>query len=104
MAQRQYFARIDDAGNDNGEWMIAGVDLFNDPTNDPAVTGVYTRDGYWVTTEKDIARIWARQYSFYPPHTLAVRLARAEYVAQQEFASRDHDQWVKGMRSLLGTA
>jgi hypothetical protein len=101
MGDRTYYARIHD-GNDNGEWMIGGVDLFDDPANDPKESGYYTRPGYWVTTELEVALRWAAQYSFYPPDTLAVRLEVADYIEQQAMLTDLHEQWVKGMRSLLG--
>jgi hypothetical protein len=104
MSQRQYFARIDDLERDDGEWMIAGVDLFVDPTNDPAVTKWHTRDGFWVTTDKEVARVWARQYGIGPNETRAVRLKRAPYMAQQAYATADALAWRAGIRALLAPA
>lgn len=94
MAQRMYFARIDGAGSDTGEWMIAGTDIPAHPT-DPK------QDGYRVTTDKEVAKVWARQYSFGPVATKAVRLTRDLYIKQQEFARRDAVEWRAGIRALL---
>jgi hypothetical protein len=94
MAQRMYFARVDADGNDTNEWMLAGTDIGPHET-DPK------QDGYRVTTDKETARIWARQYSFRPTDTASVRLVRDDYVKQQEFARADAQAWRANLRSLL---
>jgi hypothetical protein len=103
MGHRQYYARVDN-GQDSGEWMIGGVDLFDDPTNDPGASGYYTRPGYWVTEDLDVALRWAHQYSYYPPETRAVRLERDDYIAQQAMLRDAHEQWKKGVYALHHTA
>lgn len=92
MAQRMYFARVDSTGNDNGEWMLAGVDM---PKLDDK------QDGYMVTTDKEVAKVWARQYSFRPTDTASVRLERDNYIKQQEFARADAQAWRENLRSIL---
>lgn len=100
MGHRQYYARVDN-GKDSGEWMLGGVDLFNDPDNDPKESGYYTRDGYWVTEDIDVAIQWAYQWGYYPPETRAVRLERDDYIAQQAMLADAHRQWVKGMQKAF---
>ncbi len=100
MSDRTYYSRVHN-GNDNGEWMIGGVDLFDDPDNNPEESGYYTRAGYWVTTDLGVALSWARQYSFYPPDTLAVRLEVEDYIEQQAVLTDLHEQWIKGMRAAF---
>lgn len=96
----QYYARVDN-GQDSGEWMIGGVELFDDPSNDPGVTGYHTRDGFWVTEELDVALTWARQYSYYPPETRAVRLERDDYIEQQRVLRDLHEKWRAGQAELI---
>lgn len=103
VGDRMFYARVDN-GQDSGEWMIGGVDLFDDPENVPAESGYYTRPGYWVTEDIDVAIRWGRQWSFFPPDTLACRLERADYIEQQAMLRDAHEQWVKGMRELVGGA
>lgn len=94
MAQRMYFARVTEQGADDNEWMIAGPDIPPHPT-DP------NQDGYRVTTDKETAKVWARQYSFGPVGTKSVQLTRALYIDQQKFARKDAAEWRAGIRALL---
>ena len=94
MAQRMYFARVTADGVDDGEWMLAGSDIPPHPT-DPK------QDGYRVTTDKETARLWARQYSFNPKDTASVQLTRDLYIKQQEFARLDAAEWRNGIKALL---
>lgn len=106
MGDRQYYARVDPKPGggvqDTDEWMIGGVDLFDDPDNDPEVSGYYTRNGYWVTTDIEVAIQWARQWGIYPPDTLAVQLLRDDYINQQAMLEDAHFQWVEGMKRTFG--
>ncbi|WP_350347269.1 hypothetical protein ABIQ69_11570 [Agromyces sp. G08B096] len=110
MAGRMYFARVRKEGEslvDDGEWMIAGVDIPPHPLGSTAPDAtpeqrLYAlQDGYRVTTDKVQALIWARQYSFSPAKTLSVQLPREQYVAQQEFARRDAAEWRQGIRNAV---
>lgn len=104
MAGRQYYARVRPDGTDDGEWMLAGVDVFPEPGNDPAVTRVWYRDGYAVTTDKAVAIRWARQYGIGPNERRAVRLEREPYVAQQQHAEADARAWRAGLGRLIAAA
>lgn len=104
MAQRQYYARITEAGADDGEWMLGGVDVFADPDNDPEISKVWFRDGYAVTTDKETAKRWARQYGIGPNETRAVRLGRRDYIAQQGELTRQARAWRSGLGELIGDA
>ena len=96
MAQRAYYVRVDANGNDNGEWMMAGVDLGPHPT-DPK------QDGYRVTTDKSEAVLWGRQYSTVGPNDgpLTIRLDRDNYIKQQEFARKDAQEYRQFLRDVL---
>jgi hypothetical protein len=100
VAQRSYYARVDAAGKDNGEWMLAGVDI--GPLNENGTVEEKKQDGYRITMDKEVAKVWARQYSRDPEKTEAIHLTRDLYIRQQEFAREDAKQWRALMRSLLG--
>lgn len=99
-----FYARVDAAGNDDGDWTIAGVDLYEDAEANKSFdeTRVMTHPGWWATDDIGIAERWGRQYSFYPPETLAVRLGHDAYVAQQEQAQQHHAAHIRGLRAALG--
>lgn len=99
MAQRAYYARVDAAGNDNGEWMLAGVDI--GPLNENGTVEEKKQDGYRITTDKETAKVWARQYSVNPEKTAATHLTRDLYIKQQEFARKDAREWRAFIRSLF---
>ena len=102
MLFRSYFARVRDENGvnvDDGEWMLAGPDI--PPLNANGTDLEKLQDGYRVTTDKEVAKTWARQYSFGPVGTRSVQLPRDLYVKQQEFARRDAAEWRAGIRALL---
>lgn len=99
-----FYARVSPDGKDTGDWTIAGVELFEDleANDDFENTRIMTHPGWWATDSVDVAQRWGRQYSFYPPETLAVRLLADDYVAQQEQAEEHHHAYVRGLRNALG--
>jgi hypothetical protein len=99
-----FYARVNSDGKDSGDWTIAGVDLFEDLDANAEFneTRVMTHPGWWATDSVEVAQRWGRQYSFYPPETLSVRLGYDDYVAQQEQAEEHHLAHVAGLRKALG--
>lgn len=102
-----FYARIRPDGKggfeDSGDWTIAGVELFEDPKANELFeeTRIMTHDGWWATDSIDVALKWGRQFSFYPPETLACRLVAEDYVAQQEQASQMFLAHYEGLRAVL---
>jgi hypothetical protein len=99
-----FYARIDGNNKDSNDWTIAGVDLFEDEAANEefATTRIMTHPGWWATDSVEVAKKWGRQFSFYPPETLAVRLGADAYVDQQEQAEAMHLAHVAGLRKALG--
>jgi hypothetical protein len=87
----------------SNDWTIGGVDLFEDTeaNEDFEETRIMTHPGWWATDSLEVAKEWGRQFSFYPPETLAVRLGQDAYVRQQEVCEQLHHAYVKGLRGAL---
>lgn len=87
---------------DAQDWTIAGPGLFEDPTISYEADRINTHPGWWATDDIEVAKRWGRQFSFYPPETLAVRLEGDAYVEQQIQAERMHASYVRGLAAALG--
>lgn len=99
MAQRSYFARVRADGTDDGEWMLAGVDI--PPLNEKGTEEERKQDGYRITNDIEVARVWARAYSYAPEERKAVHLTRDLYIKQQVFAREDAKRNRAFQRSLI---
>lgn len=108
MSNITFYSRVRPDGKggyeDSGDWMIAGTELFQDYEANEKFeeTRIMTYPGFWATDSGVVAQRWGRQFSFYPPETLAVRLEQAAYEAQQAMIVDMHLKYVAGLRSALG--
>lgn len=108
MSNITFYSRVRPDGKggyeDSGDWTIAGVDLFLDEeaNADFENTRIMTFPGFWATDSVEVAQRWGRQFSFYPPETLAVRLEQDDYEAQQALLVDMHLKYVAGLRKALG--
>lgn len=108
MSNITFYSRVRPDGKggfeDSGDWTIAGLDLFLDEEANTRFeeTRIMTFPGFWATDSGVVAQRWGRQFSFYPPETLAVRLEQEAYEAQQALMVDMHLKYVAGLRQSLG--